>query len=522
MNLLNGLFTRIQNLNRSFIILIGTLCFIFLPEIFIFYCAFVFYFTRKNIFYGRIDYRFLILPVLFISLETFQEQADFTSFLSFFYGIFIFLFFQYINPYLARFKLKSYLPVFLTGIFLIAFIYITILPISSLFWIGIRSYKASMKFSISNRSVIAKPNALKNEYIYKTMGATGPGTFSFDLQMRAERAQRIVLSIHSPIFKEGYSPPTVCDLTSVWQTCHVSALFTIRSRVSIYIGAFGTWSARGSSIELRSPQITELPEVSFLSRFMDIPRFVGLSFSENAFGSHMAIACLLILIFSVHCQRAFFAAFPMFLCLILSGSRGALVAFMLSLMVFLVMRSRYFKILPFAVVLAFLTIGIVQRNAWNGIVQPTTTQPETGLRSFRVVDQDTSRGRFEIWRLAVKAWLENPQTFLIGTGNLTAAMKANFDARASHFGLSKDTLTHAHNLWLQTAGESGALGLGIMIWLWVWVILKAWRARDASALALLTAIFVINSVDYLFFYAPIHLSFWMAAAGFVAKNDVVT
>ena len=34
-----------------------------------------------------------------------------------------------------------------------------------------------------------------------------------------------------------------------------------------------------------------------------------------------------------------------------------------------------------------------------------------------------------------------------------------------------------------------------------------------AGVALLAAIFVINSVDYLFFYAPVHLAFWMAAAG---------
>ena len=52
-----------------------------------------------------------------------------------------------------------------------------------------------------------------------------------------------------------------------------------------------------------------------------------------------------------------------------------------------------------------------------------------------------------------------------------------------------------------------------MLWLWGWVILRAWRSRDAGALALLAAIFVINSVDYLFLYAPVHLACWMAAAG---------
>jgi O-antigen ligase len=141
------------------------------------------------------------------------------------------------------------------------------------------------------------------------------------------------------------------------------------------------------------------------------------------------------------------------------------------------------------------------------------TQNQTGLRALNISDQNTTRGRLEIWRLATKAWLENPRTFLIGTGDLASAMKVKFDARSSGYGLSKDSLTHAHNLWVQTAGESGLLGLCAMLWLWGWVILKAWQSRDAGALALLAAIFVINSVDYLFFYAPVHLAFWMAAAG---------
>ena len=76
------------------------------------------------------------------------------------------------------------------------------------------------------------------------------------------------------------------------------------------------------------------------------------------------------------------------------------------------------------------------------------------------------------------------------------AMKAKFDARSSSFGLTKEFLTHAHDLLIQTAGESGLVGLCAMLWLWSWVILRAWRSRDARALALLAAIFVINSVDY--------------------------
>ena len=94
------------------------------------------------------------------------------------------------------------------------------------------------------------------------------------------------------------------------------------------------------------------------------------------------------------------------------------------------------------------------------------------------------------------------------------AMNAKFDARSSSFRLTKDSLTHNYNLWIQTAGESGLLGLCAMLWLWGWVILRAWRSRDAGALALLAAIFVINSVDFLFFYAPVFLASWTGAAGF--------
>jgi O-antigen ligase len=80
--------------------------------------------------------------------------------------------------------------------------------------------------------------------------------------------------------------------------------------------------------------------------------------------------------------------------------------------------------------------------------------------------------------------------------------------------LSKASITHAHNLWLQTAGESGLVGLISLTCLWVLVVLRAWRNKDETALALLVVIFAINTVDYLFFYAPVSFCFWMAVTGF--------
>ena len=345
----------------------------------------------------------------------------------------------------------------------------------------------------------------------------GSGKVRYELEIRSEKPFGINIAF-SHVGLTNYRTDKICQVVTSWRKCYVEVNLPSRNIATVGIGGYDTWNKNNPTLQTKNSRIISLTTPNFLEVLM--ARAIGFSFNENAFGAQMVIVGLLAIMLAPSNLWSFLALGSALLSIFLSGSRGALAAFAVGLLVLFIARSRFYKTLPFVLFICFAGIVFLQARTIRAI--PTSVQTVTqqsGIRSLNIADKDSARGRLEIWRLATKAWLENPRTFLIGTGDLTAAMKVKLDSRATSYGLTKDTLTHAHNLWLQTAGESGLLGLLAMIWLWGWVIWKAWKARDAGALALLAAIFVINSVDYLFYYAPVHLAFWMAAAGFTKPPD---
>ena len=361
------------------------------------------------------------------------------------------------------------------------------------------------------------PTHINDAIAYINLGYKGSGKILYELEIRADKEFDINMSLIT-----STRVNKICKIKTVWSKCSiemdiVSRIFTIFS-----VGGFGTWKKNDPKIQIRNLHFYELTSPSFLERinYLQFIRAQGFTFNSNAFGAQIAVVGLLGVIISSKYWMIILTIFPSVFTIFLSGSRGALAAFAVGLLVLFIARSRFYKSLPFVVLICFAGIAFLQFRTIRATPTsvPIVTQ-QSSIRSLNIADKDSARTRLEIWRLAIKSWLENPRTFLIGTGDLTAAMKVKLDARATSYGLTKDTLTHAHNLWLQTAGESGLLGLLAMMWLWGWVIWKAWKARDAGALALLAAIFVINSVDYLFYYAPVHLAFWMAAAGFTKPPD---
>jgi hypothetical protein len=351
-----------------------------------------------------------------------------------------------------------------------------------------------------------------NSWVLQNSTMQGAGRVRYQFEVRAKTAFETTIGfIHSSLANGRTDNP--CFVSKEWRICSVEVELSKRDSATLGIGGFGKWNTTSPTLEIRNPKIVVIVPPKLSDVIFDFSRVMGFSFNENAFGAHMVILGLLAFAFIADSRWTIFTFLLTFIGLFSSGSRGALAAFTFGLFVLFLTRSRAYKLLPWVIVLAFTTIAIFQAVTIRGSVSPIVPSSQTGLRSLNVADQDSARGRLEIWRLATKSWLENPRTFLIGTGDLASAMKVKHDARAVSFGLTKDSLTHAHNLWIQTAGESGLLGLSAMITLWCWVVWKSWKSRDAGALALLAAIFVINSVDYLFYYAPVHLAFWMAAAG---------
>lgn len=354
---------------------------------------------------------------------------------------------------------------------------------------------------------VSKFRAVRKDisWVINNFSVRGAGVVEYQFEIRAAKAFRIgIFFIHAGLTGGRYDQ--FCEVGIEWRRCSLKVNLEKRSLATVGVGG-STWTLDSPILEIKNPRIIDGVQPNLIDVLTDPTRVKGFAFNENAFGAHVTLIGLLIAIF-LPMPWGFMVGILTIATILLSGSRGASIAFFVSGLVWLVGKSRWSRFLPLVLMAFLLGVAGLQLRALTGI-SPVAVQSTRSL-SF---DNSSARIRLEIWRLATKAWLENPRTFLIGTGDLTNAMKAKFDARSSSFGLTKDSLTHAHNLWIQTAGESGLLGLCAMLWLWGWVILRAWRSRDAGALALLAAIFVINSVDYLFFYAPVHLAFWMAAAG---------
>jgi O-Antigen ligase len=367
----------------------------------------------------------------------------------------------------------------------------------------------STMIEISDTIKISPTNSI-NSLAITNLGKLKAGTIQYRLKIRASQDFSLRVSFWLPDIKVGKT--TFCNLKTEYSICQISTDLAADTAAVLVLGEGNTWIKGDPHIEIDSTTLYINDKKQFFSWSLPLQRWKGFSFNENAFASHMVVIGLLGLLQVKNYFWIFLYSCPSLVAILLSGSRGALIAFLIGIFVLILARSRAYKLLPWTMAVALTTIVVFQAATLRGAVAPITSN-QSGLRSLNVADQNTTRGRIEIWRLATKAWLENPRTFLIGTGDLASAMKVKYDARAQNAELQKTDLTHAHNLFIQTAGETGLLGLCAMIALWCWVVWKSWKARDAGALALLAAIFVINSVDYLFYYAPVHLAFWMAAAG---------
>ncbi len=376
---------------------------------------------------------------------------------------------------------------------------------------------ALVDFRATEKLSIFVPKDNNNSGVLYNLRFQGSGTVKATTKIRSDKTFTLNYSFIQWGTKT-YRVDNICEVKTVWTYCVITAKLPQQADSAVGFGGYNTWRKNDSPIYIEKISIQKITAPSLVEQLNLVARAFygrvkGLSFNENAFGAHMAVMGILTAMFLFKFSSTILAISVSLICVLQSGSRGALAAFVIGLLVLFLARSRAYRFLPLITTLVFFVIVLFQFSM-PGSSNIPTVQNQTGLRAFDFSDQDSFRGRFELWRLATKAWLENSRTFLIGAGDLSSAMKVQFDTRSSGFGLTKDSLTHAHNLWVQTAGESGLIGLLAMVTLWAWVIRRAWKARDAGALALLAAIFVINSVDYLFFYAPVNLAFWMAAAGF--------
>jgi hypothetical protein len=354
-----------------------------------------------------------------------------------------------------------------------------------------------------------------NAWVFQQLEYQG-GDFEVRVEVRAEKP----ILVNTFILHQGLPGGSInvpCQVGISWSACRLRVK-TISFLPAIFgLGSASTWKAGDTPLEVRNSRVTVIESPAWLERLTAITRVQGAAFNANAFGAWLAVTGLIAVASSGRWWVFGLTGLVPLIGIVLSGSRNALLAFVGGLVVLIVARSRAARALPALLVVTTLLMGW-QLWSVSRSVPPVTSpmgnsgQPQfVGTRALEVLDAGGIRLRLEVFRLAVKVFLSSPW---VGVSDMKQALDDSIDARATRAGLVPANLSHAHNLWLQMAGERGLIGVLAITALWLFVARGAWKRKDAVAIAVLSALFVLNSVDYFFHYAPIQMAFWMCAAGF--------
>ncbi len=345
----------------------------------------------------------------------------------------------------------------------------------------------------STRITPLDPN---NAWIVRPSGNRGPGRLEFSFDIRADQEQSVNVSIIA-VGLRGGRMDRECIARPEWSVCRLEANLPARTEVILVIGGYGLWKQGNTPLEFRQTSLRDLSFVPF--RFFlvlsSLPRTAGMAFNPNAFGAWMATLGLLVVVSTLRWYVRLPGASFALVGILLSGSRGALIAFLVGT-VFLVssQRSRWFTwvLLP----LIFFIVLVVQ-------VFP---QAIAGIRALHFLTEGANTiSRLEQFHLAFESFLSNP---IFGVGNLHEAMISRWTQTLT---TPVEAVAHAHNLFLQVAGESGILGLTVLIFLLYMAVYRITSSKSSVAgLAVLITVLALNLVDYFFLYAPVQAAFWFA------------
>jgi O-antigen ligase len=347
------------------------------------------------------------------------------------------------------------------------------------------------------------------------------GDFVYSLEVRSDKPITVNMGIlHEGLLNGRILAP--CKFQTTWSECQIHVQTPFFRPTIFGIGGAHTWKAGDPTLEVRHSKISMLSSVSALERLKSATRGKGAALNPNLFGASMVISGLILLILFDEWQLAILSSLLPIFGIFLSGSRNAFFAFGFGVIVLLIARSRFSqKLLIIAALIALTFLAQFLLLLQNSSLKNTiTVSKETQFfksRALEIFDRDGIQTRVNVFNLAFRVFLTSPW---LGVGDVRLAMIKNLNSSEENLGLSPNTISHAHNLWLQIAAEYGLIGLTGMLWLWILVARRAWLRQDASALALLGAIFCLNSVDFFFYYAPVHLAFWMCFNGFHNKSPL--
>jgi O-Antigen ligase len=338
------------------------------------------------------------------------------------------------------------------------------------------------------------PTSPENAFVLRSFGQQGSGRVRLTLEMRsAQPVQLRIALLHKDLPAVPVGKSTICNIDNNWKTCSIDVSLKTRGDLNLLIGGYYTWKAESGILSIRHYHLEVLSFPTLTEWVSTLPRVQGWTFNANAFAAWMTLV-VLVTVVSSRVLWEWCLLVPVFLAILLSGSRGAMGVSLIGMFcgLWLILPARY-KILLYCALGALIFGFILVNNL------------DTPLRALRILTEDGSNvSRLEVYQLSFRAFLESP---VIGVGDLSRKMQ-------SYANDSSPTLTHAHNLFLQIIGESGLSGLFIFIFLWIIGIMSRFKNRDTLGLMLITCIFLLNQSDYLYWYAPVQALLWIGFSGF--------
>jgi O-Antigen ligase len=326
-----------------------------------------------------------------------------------------------------------------------------------------------------------------DSYVLKNFGSFAPGRYRLTLVAQTEKNHVVILSL----FQVGSARfDNKCRLFPTTTTCEIEGVFKQSGTINGLFGSFlnSEWKLGDPSIKVAAFNLIQLSGSKFSIDLLFKERQSTLAFNENAFGVWMSTVSFIFL----HTRFNLFSALGFCLSLFLvvtSGSRNAFLSLFISIFIFVFQYKRkYLLTLSLLVLILFLILYCFQ------------------LRSFNVLSLIDFEDRVQAFTKSISVWLESP---IFGA--------TNFPERLMTLDNSGFSTSHAHNLILQILGESGLVGLLVFWGLVLSVLFKSTRNQIINASACVF-IFFVNVSDYLFYYAPIQIAFWMLVSGFFATG----
>lgn len=164
------------------------------------------------------------------------------------------------------------------------------------------------------------------------------------------------------------------------------------------------------------------------------------------------------------------------ICIILSGSRTGLIAFVLGVMFpFLVATVRLRKVKVKSVIIAPIVLVVALGSVAYVVMNMDVT------RFTAAASTESLFSRFEAQSKAVKYMVEHPSEFIFGRGYSTH----------DYMALTNSYLTHPHNEIIHTLWALGVIGILLFIVFW-WVHIKA--SINTPAAPIIIGLFAVTTV----------------------------